>query len=314
MAIDYGRFHRLTARAEEIADAPGAPPVIVAVYRHAAQAPLSRYAAAHAAVDDAISRLTRADLALSRQLAAVTRHSDIALAVIQAVLPETRLPATFRSQPTDTDKRSMLGRLLTLLGAHAGQPWADALLQGDFGSVTASFLDDLEEVIQAADALQAARKARSAAFEPAWKTFIAYKRLIRSAFGPSSRQYRRLLVRTLDVGDQDDAPPEQQAASLPEVHTERVGVAEAVEAANAGSSPALAPPCSPRLPVPPLSPYRSQSTPSSSSIASNGSARTRALSRCTPCSTHRPSAPSANTSSVRASGSTSHAYRTPSRA
>ena len=61
-------------------------------------------------------------------------------------------------------------------------------------------------------------------------------------------------------------------------------------------------------------PYRAQRTPSSSSMASKGSTRTRAASRWTPTSIQRPSAPSTKTSSVLASGSTSQAWRTPSRA
>lgn len=216
MAIDYVKFNRLVERIAEIAGAPGVSPVLATVYQHTTMVPLSRFATAHVAVDNATSRHNLAAKGLETRLEDMSRHSNTALAVLAIVQPQTKLPDPLKSQPTDTDQRQMLQRLLGILGDHAGEAWADALLQGDFGTQAPEYVQFLTDSIQAGNDLQAARKERAESFDPAWQAFVGYKRLVRSFFGPAARQYKRLHVRTVAGGEEDEAPPEEGEAPLPE--------------------------------------------------------------------------------------------------
>lgn len=215
-AVDYARFHRLAGRAQEVRDAPGAPVLIVAVYQRSAATPLARFTTAHAGVDDATTRLNHANGEIAKNIEAMKRHSNTALAAIAAVLPETKLPGPLSTQATDTDRRQMLQRVFTILTPFAGEDWADELLQGEFGTLGTQFIGYLNDAIQAANDLQAARAERAAAFEPAWQAFIAFRRLVRSKYGVAARQHRRLQVRKVDADEEDEAPPEEGEETLPE--------------------------------------------------------------------------------------------------
>lgn len=215
-AVDYTRFYRLVDRVKEVRVAPGAPPLVVIVYQRATEAPLARFSTAHVGVDDATTRLNQANDEIAKNIEAMKRYSNTALAVIAALLPQTKLPGPLTAQATDTDRRQMLQRLFTIITPHAGEDWADELLQGDFGTLGTLFIGYLNDAIQAANDLQAAKTERAASFEPAWQAFIAFRRVVRSQFGPKARQHRRLQVRKVESDEEDETPPEEGEESLPE--------------------------------------------------------------------------------------------------
>jgi hypothetical protein len=114
---------------------------------------------------------------------------------VLAVLPDTVLPDTLKAQPTDTDKLNAIERLVDVLDDHAGKPWADALLSGDFGQQAPKTVKELNEAIAPNRALSKVIGARAAAYGPAYEVYLRFKRLVRDTLGASSKEYRRIHLR-----------------------------------------------------------------------------------------------------------------------
>src|SRR5262249_6349694 len=142
-------------------------------------------------------------------------------------LPTVVLPNTLKVQPTDTDKRDAIQSLVNIVQEHAGEVWADNLLQGAFGQRAAAAVTNLNEYINASNALQKAKADRASAVEPAWDAFVSYKRLGRDTLGSSSRQYQGLRLRNVSADETDetdaveggeDATPAPESAPVPSVH------------------------------------------------------------------------------------------------
>jgi hypothetical protein len=211
MAIDHVRFHRVASRCVEVAEEQDAPPVLVEVYKTSVEQPLQKYLSASTAVQDAWSHASAQGAEASEALAALDGPYRVARSATAAVVRNVKLPDTLKAQPTDTDKQNAIERLLDVINQYAGQPWADVLLTGEFGQKGAAALKEVGEAIEADKALQKARSARAQAFGPAWKAYRSFKRLVRDALGASSKQYRRIHVRSgaglPEVGEDEEAPP-----------------------------------------------------------------------------------------------------------
>jgi len=214
--VEFRVFARLVVRCGETAGQPGAPQVLLAVYQAASEQPLARFLNAMTAVDGATTRASEAITRRERTLEEMDRQLRIGRSAVAAVLPGTKLPATLKKQPTDTDKRSAIQRLVDLITPHAGQPWADALLQGVFGQTAAKTIQQINEAIEAQNALQRAKTERSHCFQPAWGAYIRFKRLVRDTFGSTARQYRRIHLRNASTAEEETQAPAETTAALPE--------------------------------------------------------------------------------------------------
>jgi hypothetical protein len=223
MNVEFALFARIATRCGEIVEEPGAPEVLVTIYQGACAQPLARYLAAMTKVDDATTRVNNAESGLERLLEDMDQQFRIARSAVGAMLPDTKLPATLKSQTTDTDKRKAIERLVALITPHAGQPWADTLLQGKFGQTAAVAIQQLNESIEAQNALQKAKTDRAGSFDAAWSAYMRFKRLVRNTLGSTSRQYRRIHVRAASGIEEEEetsgptdagrAPPASAPAS-----------------------------------------------------------------------------------------------------
>lgn len=190
--IDYARFHRLVTRCIEVAGEQGAPPVLVEVYNASIAQPLLQYLSASNAVVEAQSDLSKEGTEATAALEAFDGPYRVARSAAAAVVKTLKLPDTLKKQPTDTDKLTAIERLFALIQDRAGQPWADALLAGEFGQRAPVVLQEVGESIEASKALHKAKADRAQAFEPAWQAYLGFKRLVRDAHGSASPQYRRI--------------------------------------------------------------------------------------------------------------------------
>lgn len=217
MQIDYERFVRVCSRCVEVAGDPKLPAVIGAVYKATAEAHILAFLDASKAAEIAATDFTRENQEATQALNALDGPYRVARSTVVAVMPETVLPDTLKKQPTDTDKLNAIERLADLVDEHAGQPWADALLQSEFGKQAPATTKEVTEAIAANKVLSRARMARAAAYGPAYEVYLPFKRVVRDALGPASKEYRRIHLRasptSADSGAEGEAPPEQAAAA-----------------------------------------------------------------------------------------------------
>jgi hypothetical protein len=182
----------------------GAPQVLVDVYQTAVGESLQAFSDSMQAVKVAQKRVNDAGEGRASKLVEMERLFRMARSAVATIVPTTVLPATLKRQPTDTDKRDAILELMSTVQDHAGAPWADNLLQGEFGQKVPAAVEQLNEYIEAANALQKAKADRVTAFVPGWNAFLKYKRLVRDTLGSSARQYQGLRLRSVAAGESDD--------------------------------------------------------------------------------------------------------------
>lgn len=195
MKFEFSIFARLCSRCRDIILEVGAPAVLVNIYQTATGQALDGFTTAMRSVKLARTRYKKAVKGMNERLEEMDGLFQSARAAVAAIDPETELPATLKSQRTDTDKRDALKELVDELVDRTGEAWADDLRQGEFGQKAAATIQALDEAIAAANALQKAQGARVAAYEAAWPAFVSFRRLVKSALGASSNQHQRLRVR-----------------------------------------------------------------------------------------------------------------------
>lgn len=195
MSIDYDRFERVTTRCVEVGTDPGLPSIIGLLFKETAEAPIQAFLQASTAVDSAMSAFGRENREALDALNKLDGPYRSARSAVLAVLPETVLPSTLKSQPTDTDKLNAIERLVDVIDDHMGKAWADVLLAGDFGQQAPKAVKELNEAIAANKALSKAIGARAAAFGPAYEVYLRFKRVVRDTLGPGSKEYRRIHLR-----------------------------------------------------------------------------------------------------------------------
>lgn len=196
MSIDFERLTRYLLRCKEVADEPGMNPIVAAVYKEALDGPATAYLTAYDGVSKAIAAYEKEDGEARKALGDLDSPYRVARSAVMTIRPETAkaLPDTLKSLPTDTDQLAAITKLLDVIDDSAGSPWADALLKGEFG-VNAAALKEVSEGIASNKALSAAQAERAKTYGPAYEKYLGFKRVVRNAFGPGSKQYKRIHMR-----------------------------------------------------------------------------------------------------------------------
>ena len=205
MQIDYGRFNRVVSRCVEVADEPDADPIVVSVFKEKFAAQATSYLAIDLAVSDAMTAFAKENREALDALGALDGPYRVARSAVAAVLPGTELPDTLKSQPTDTDQLNAITRLLDIIDDHSDKAWADALLKGEFGTKAPKTLLELSESIAANKGLSKAKSDRAAAYGPTYELYLGFKLVVRNAYGPGSKQYRRIHLRA-SLGTSNEGP------------------------------------------------------------------------------------------------------------
>ena len=241
MNIDYDRFTRILTRCAELATDPAQPPILGSVFKAMAEEKITTFLSAAKKVDAALTAFAKENREALKALDALDAPYRVARAAVLAVLPGTVLPDTLKSQPTDTDKLNAIERLLDVIDDNAGKPWADTLLQGPFGQQAPGTIKEINEAITASTARSAALTDRAAAYGPAYEVYLAFKRVVRNACGPGSREYRRIHLRAspASAGQEDGGPEAPSSEATP---SGDAGAGNTVSTPAGGGMPEPAPP------------------------------------------------------------------------
>jgi hypothetical protein len=195
VTIGHERFARVITRSIEIANEPNANAIVVTVFKETLADAATAYLAAEAAVSTAITAFAKENREALDALAALDAPYRVARATVLAILPETNLSNTLKSQHTDTDQLNAIAHLLDVINAYVGKEWADTLLAGEFGTLAPKTTQELTESIAANKALSKAKTDRAAAYGPTYEKYLRFKLVVRNAYGPASKQYRRIHLR-----------------------------------------------------------------------------------------------------------------------
>ena len=226
--IDYARFSRILLRCDEVAEEPGMKASVVLVYQKVLGPVLKTYLSADDAVTAAESSFGKENHEASAALQGLDRLYREARSVAAAFVAGVVLPDTLKSQRTDTDKISAIEDLIGIIDEHAGEAWADALAQGPFGKKGPETIKEILEAVEANKDLTEARMERAAAYGPAYEAYLKFKRVVRDALGPTSKQYKRIHFRDPNGPTKGEGTPINNGAPAP--------------AGGAGNVPAGGPP------------------------------------------------------------------------
>ena len=207
MSIDYERFARVLTRSIEVGEEADAHPVVVAVFKETLADDAPAYLALETKISNAMTGFAKENGEALAALADLDAPYRVARAAVLAILPETYLPDTLKSLPTDTDKLNAITRLLDVIDDHVGKEWADALLAGEFGAKAARTTSELTEAIAANKVLSKARTDRAAAYGPTYEKYLRFKHVVRNAYGPGSKQYQRIHLRASPGASAPDTEP-----------------------------------------------------------------------------------------------------------
>lgn len=205
MQVSHPRHFRILNRCVEIANEPGAPPAVTHVYASVLKEPLETYLATSEAFVVKSDAWRKENGEALKALENFVGTFETGRSALAAMHPDETLPDPLKSAPTDTDKGSAIEGLLHSVEKHKPEPWAEALLSGEFGTKAPLVVAEIDQAVQASKDLTAACDARAAAFGQSYEKFLAFKRVVRSAFGPTSKQYHRIHVHTR--AEADDAQP-----------------------------------------------------------------------------------------------------------
>jgi hypothetical protein len=125
------------------------------------------------------------------------------------------LPDTLKAQRTDTDQVDAIEDLVAIVDEHAGEPWAEVIASGEFGQKAPQTIKEIHEAIEANKGLSEARTARAAAYGPAYEAYLKFKRVVRDALGPASKQYKRIHFRDASTSAKEEAKPVVNGAPKP---------------------------------------------------------------------------------------------------
>jgi len=213
--IDYGRFTRIMKRCGEIAAEPGMHKSVVRVYDEVLKGGATAYLAADGGVTAAESSFAKENKEASIALDGLDAPYRVARSTTAAFVTGIQLPDTLKAQRTDTDKMSAIEGLLDMLDHHAGEPWADELVQGEFGQKAATTIKEIGEAIAANKGLSEARETRAAAYGPAYERYLRFKRVVRDALGAKSKQYKRIHIREGSGNGAEDGGDGQAGTATP---------------------------------------------------------------------------------------------------
>ncbi len=205
--IDYGRFTRALNRCGEIAAEPGMKATVVLVYQEVLMSAAQTYLAADDGVTKAESSFGKENKEAIDALEALDGIYREARSVAAAFVTGLVLPDTLKTQRTDTDKVDAIEDLVGILDEHAGETWADTLSSGDFGQKAPKTIKEIHEAIEANKGLSEARTARAGSYGPAYEAYLKFKRVVRNALGPASKQYKRIHFRDANTAVKDEPAP-----------------------------------------------------------------------------------------------------------
>jgi hypothetical protein len=205
--LDYGRLSRVLTRCNELAAAEDTHISVRLAWTDLLQSPAEAYQARHHALVAAESGAAKEGAEAKRALVTIDPLYGLARSVVQAYLPEQKVPDPLKSLTTDTDKKAAITALLDILDDHPDEPWAAVHLDGEFARLAPETERELDEWIGSSSALAKAKLERAAAYGPAWEQYLAYKNIVRRAYGAKSKQYRRIHVRFTENEATADANP-----------------------------------------------------------------------------------------------------------
>lgn len=193
--LDYDRLLRVLTRARELGEVAGGNASVRLAFTDLLNAPAGVYVAAHGALVTAESTGKKESSEAAKALADFDLPYSLARMVVRAYLPSEVLPDTLKALPTDTDRKNAIVKVRNVLEEHSSAPWAQTLLTGDFGTKANDVIREVSEWITANGTLDAAVKARAAAYGPAYEQYLSFKGIVRQAHGASSQQYQRIHIR-----------------------------------------------------------------------------------------------------------------------
>lgn len=177
---------------------------VVVVYDTTLKDTAQAYLAAAAAVTAAQTSYAKEHKEAMDALATLDASYREARAVVAAIKPETKLPDTLKTQPTDTDKLKAIEDLLDVVDDHVGEAWADALLQGEFATKAPATIKEVTEGIAANKVLSKAQEDRATLYAPTYERYLPFKRVVREALGPKSKQYKRIHLRAAATSAEEE--------------------------------------------------------------------------------------------------------------
>ncbi|MDI1480049.1 hypothetical protein [Polyangium sp. y55x31] len=201
-AIDYKRFYRILTRCQELGTDAGARPVVGRVYADVLKGSAEAFLTAHKSVLAGESAAGKEGAEANAALVSIDQPYREARAVALAYVPTLAVPDTLKRQPTDTDKVNALEELLDAIDDHVGTPWADEIVNGEFGQRAPMVIKEIRESVEANTALANAKHARATAYGPAYEKYLSFKRVVREVHGPSSKEYKRIHLRAASGGDE----------------------------------------------------------------------------------------------------------------
>jgi hypothetical protein len=220
-SIKFSRFNRVLTRCTEVGTAQDARATVSGIHKDVLGPPLTAFQKAHSAVRKAESTLAKASAASAAALAGFDDVYAEARLVTLAYVPTVKVPDTLKQQPTDTDKADAIQVLLdTLGGDNKAEEWAQNLLKGDFGTQAPGVIEKLSATVAASVILSKARENRAEAYGPAYEKYLAFKKVVRKAYGQSSKEYQRIHLRGQNAqAAEDDA----EEPATPEVELDSTG-------------------------------------------------------------------------------------------
>jgi hypothetical protein len=183
-------------RCAEVASEDGAKKSVAMVHNDRLKDPAGKFLTAQDAVTKAEGAWAKENAESLAALADLDQPYQETLAVVSAYLPHEVLPATLKALPTDTDRLKAIGDLVDLLDLNQSEAWATEQLGGDFGTRAPQAVTELEESIVANKACSKARDERAGAYGLAYERYLAFKKVVRAAYGPTSKQYQRIHIRS----------------------------------------------------------------------------------------------------------------------
>jgi len=208
-SLDFTRMVRVLDRCAELPTQPGIPGIIAMAYNDKLKQVSEAFRAAHVAVDKQEMAWGKENKEAVEALRKFDATFSTARAAVLAYVPAPKVPATLKALPTETDKKIAVETLLDLVDDNAEQPWGKMLLEGDFGKGAPGVLKEIEESIAANKVFSAARAERAKLYGPAWEGYLSFKRIVRAALGPASKEYRRIHIRGTGTIEDDPAEPGQ---------------------------------------------------------------------------------------------------------
>jgi hypothetical protein len=212
--MNHIHLRRAMKRAKEIASEKDVHAAVVEVFKSVVEQPADAYLTAFTKLEDAEDAMHKETREAQQALDAFKQIYATCRSVLRAHKPDNKLPARLDACPTDTDKVTAVERMLHVLEGYKTEKWAQDQLAGDFGTNAPKVIKEVQEAIDANKAVSAARDDRASTSGLAYEKLIAFKRVVRDACGPSSKQYTRIHIRR-GASEEEEEPGGGTGGSTP---------------------------------------------------------------------------------------------------